>query len=87
MRPEKSLAVKEIKQKLEACSSFVLADYVGLTVEEMNRLRNSLSENSVDFMVVKNRLFSITVKELGIEGLEKHLKGLFCTSFFRCWPR
>ena len=75
MRPEKSLAVKEIKQKLEACGSFVLANYIGLTVEEMNKLRNSLSENSVNFMVVKNRLFGITAKELGIKGLEKHLKG------------
>ncbi|MCK4946895.1 MAG: 50S ribosomal protein L10 [Candidatus Aureabacteria bacterium] len=81
MRPEKRLAVKEIKQKLEACGSFVLADYVGLTVEEMNGLRNILSGNSVNFMVVKNRLFNITAKELGIEGLEKHLKGPTAVAF------
>ncbi len=81
MRPEKKIAVKEMKQKLDASASFVLTDYVGISAEEMNKLRIKLSEKSANFMIVKNRLFSRTVKESGFDGIDQHLKGPTAVAF------
>ncbi|MDD5645431.1 MAG: 50S ribosomal protein L10 [bacterium] len=81
MRPEKKIAVKEMKQKLDASGSFILADYVGISAEDMNKLRTKLTEKSADFMIVKNRLFSKTAEESGIDGLGQHLKGPTAVAF------
>ncbi|MBN2190847.1 MAG: 50S ribosomal protein L10 [Candidatus Aureabacteria bacterium] len=81
MRPEKKIAVKEMKQKLDASGSFILTDYVGISAEEMTKLRTKLSEKSANFMIVKNRLFSRTAKESGFDGIDQHLKGPTAVAF------
>ena len=45
----------------------VFVDYQGLTVSEIEELRNSLEEKGVSFMVVKNTLAKIALKNSGIE--------------------
>lgn len=45
----------------------VFVDYQGLTVSEIEDLRNSLEEKGVKFTVVKNTLAKIALKNSGIE--------------------
>ena len=74
-RQMKQAKVEEIKEKLQKSQSVILASYQGLTVEEDTQLRKSSREARVEYKVYKNTLVILAAKELGIEGLDKHLQG------------
>ena len=71
----KQQVVAEIKEKLENCQSLVMYDYRGLTVAEVTELRNQCRKAGVDYVVYKNTLVSLALKEMGVEGAESLLKG------------
>jgi large subunit ribosomal protein L10 len=72
---EKSLVVSEIKEKMQKSSGIVLADYRGLTVAEVTKLRTQLRQAGVEYRVMKNSLVQRAADEVGVEGLEPYLKG------------
>jgi len=74
-RTEKQSMVKDLTEKIQKTKSFLLADYCGLTVEQMTDLRRKLHASKSKVRVIKNRLFKRALKELSIEGLDAHLKG------------
>jgi large subunit ribosomal protein L10 len=74
-RTEKQNAVKGLSEKLQKAKGFVLADYCGLTVEQMTNLRRKLHSQKSSVSVVKNRLFKRALAELSIKGLDEFLKG------------
>lgn len=51
-------------------SSVVVTDYKGMSVSEMEKLRNTCREKGVKVKVVKNTLASIALKNAGIECLD-----------------
>ncbi len=71
----KQQVVAEIKEKLEKTQSLVLYDYRGLTVAEVTELRNQCRKAGVEYVVYKNTLVSLALKELGVEGADAMLKG------------
>lgn len=75
VRPEKEAAVKEIVENLNASTSAILADYRGLTAEEMTELRRSMRESGVSLKVFKNTLATIAAREAGLNELEELLVG------------
>lgn len=62
-KPEKEALVKEMAEKIQSPEAVFLADYQGLTVQEISELRRKLRENQVSFKVVKNTLLSLAFKE------------------------
>jgi len=76
---------KEILQdlivKLKESKGVVLTDYQGMSVFEINRLRNELRENKVEFKVVKNTLMEKASEELNVEDLTKDLIGCTAMAF------
>ena len=56
-KEKKEQFVSEVVDKLERSKSVILTDYRGLTVEEMDDVRNSLREKGIEFKVIKNTLF------------------------------
>jgi len=76
---------KEILQdlivKLKESKGVVLTDYQGMSVFEINRLRNELRENKVEFKVVKNTLMEKACEELNVEDLTKDLIGCTAMAF------
>lgn len=80
-RQIKEARVQEIREKLEKAQGVVLAKYQGLTVEEDTELRKQLREAGVEYKVYKNTLTVLAARELGIEGLEKHLEGPVSIAF------
>ena len=73
-------AVKILKDKIENSKSVIFVDYKGLSVSEDTNLRRKMRESKVEYIVAKNRLFKIALKEAGIEeSFDDILKGT--TSF------
>ncbi len=74
-------SLESIREKVSKASSIYFTDYVGLTVEETNKLRSLFHEANVEYRVLKNTLVSIATKEQGFEGLEDVLKGPTALAF------
>jgi large subunit ribosomal protein L10 len=52
----KQIVIDEIKEKFENATSVVAVDYLGLTVEEADKLRADLRKEGVTYTVYKNTL-------------------------------
>lgn len=68
-------SVGELKLRLSGVRSAVLADYRGLTVQQMGALRRQLKSVSADVKVVKNRLARIALRDSELAILSPHLTG------------
>lgn len=73
--PKKIESVTELKGKFEKAVTVVVADYKGLTVEEITKLRRKFRENNVDYLVAKNTLIRKAIAELDFPNLDEFLKG------------
>lgn len=71
----KKALVVDLSAKLNEASSFVLADYRGLTVEEDTNLRNALRAAGVEYKVTKNSLISHATVGTDLEGIKEYLSG------------
>ncbi len=74
-RQAKETQVKEISEKISNSVGLVVAEYHGLTVTELQELRNLSAERDVELKVYKNRIFKIAAKENGIEAINTELVG------------
>ena len=77
----KKLIVEEIKAKITASKSVVLADYNKLTVLEVTALRNKFKEANCEYKVYKNTLVRKAFNELGITDFDNDLNGTTATVF------
>lgn len=67
--------VAELKEKLGSAKSTVIAEYRGLDVAAMTKLRSKLRQSGSELKVAKNTLTLIAAKEVGLEGLEPYMEG------------
>ncbi|MFH0793850.1 MAG: 50S ribosomal protein L10 [bacterium] len=77
----KVASVEQLADKFGKAASVVLADYQGLTVEEITDLRRQLRAEKVELKVVKNRLAKRAAVGAGFAGLEDLLKGTTALTF------
>ncbi|MDY2980935.1 MAG: 50S ribosomal protein L10, partial [Fusobacterium sp.] len=56
-------AVAVLVEKIKRAQSIVLVDYEGIKVKEETQLRKALREAGGEYLVAKNRLFKIALKE------------------------
>jgi large subunit ribosomal protein L10 len=75
MRPEKSLIVEDLREKLQSSPFLIVADYTGMTVPHFAELRKRLRGSGANLSVVKNSFVKIAAKELGMPDLGKALAG------------
>jgi large subunit ribosomal protein L10 len=61
-------AVKILAEKFKNMKGMILTEYHGLTVEEISELRSKLRFFNSEYVVVKNTLSEIALKEAGIEA-------------------
>lgn len=78
---EKAAIIDETRKAFEQSESAVLAEYRGLTVQQMNSLRQSLRQGGVTLRVIKNTLIKRAADEAGVEGLEPFLTGPTAVAF------
>jgi ribosomal protein L10 len=62
-KQKKEEVVQNLVDKLTSAKSVVFTDYRGLTVEELNEVRNELRKEGIEYKVIKNTLFKIAAKE------------------------
>jgi large subunit ribosomal protein L10 len=74
-RTSKEKAVAELAQKLASAKVMFLADYRGLNVDQVNKLRGELRGVSVEYLVAKNTLLKLAAKGTGAECLNGHFAG------------
>ena len=67
--------VARLKEKFESAVSLVLADYRGVTANEMVELREKFTKEGLEYRVVKDTLARIAANEAGIEGLAEMFEG------------
>ncbi len=75
VRPEKIEKVKEIAASLKNADVTLLADYRGLTSNEITELRRGLREAGIDFKIFKNTLSKIAAEECDLTNLNEVLNG------------
>lgn len=67
--------VAAIKDRFARSSAVILADYRGLTVKEMQALRDALRDSGAELRVYKNTLAQIAMRELALPDLGELLDG------------
>jgi large subunit ribosomal protein L10 len=80
-RKKKEELVAQYTEQLERSHGFILADYRGLSVGDMDQIRNAMRPASGKFQVVKNRLLSLALQEVGTSLPEEWLIGPTAVSF------
>lgn len=78
----KKAVVEEIKEKIQASKSVILATYDRLTVAEVTDLRNRVRAASGEYKVYKNTLVRKAFDELGVTEFDNDLNG--ATAFIFC---
>jgi len=72
---EKVATVESLTELLKQSKGVYLADFTGLDVPTFTELRKKLREEDISFLVVKNRLAKLAVKEAGVDGLDDLFAG------------
>jgi large subunit ribosomal protein L10 len=74
-RDNKEQVVSELAGKLVSAKAAFLADYRGINVEQVNKLRNELRGVGVEYRVAKNTLLRLAVRETASECLSSYFEG------------
>lgn len=74
-KPEKVKIVEKIKEILKENQNFIVTEYKGLTVQEINKMRDLLREKGIIYQVFKNTLFRIALEDAKIEGVDQYFYG------------
>lgn len=67
--------VEEMKKNFSSNESVMIAQYQGLNVNELDKLRKELREKGILFKITKNRITKIAIKDTPVKDLEKYFIG------------
>lgn len=73
-REEKVKALEEIKNSLNGASGIVLADFKGVSVASLDKLRTNVINDGGVSKVVKNKLLKKALEEVNMNGMDPYLK-------------
>jgi len=77
----KKAEVDALATKMQEASSVVIADYQGLTVDQVTKLRTALFENDCEFKVIKNNIIRRAAEKAGYEKLLESVTGPNAVAF------
>ena len=72
---QKKQVVKDVSAVVGKAKTAIIAEYRGMTVEQMKTLRREAHENDVYLRVVKNTLLRRAVQDTDFSCLDEHLVG------------
>ena len=73
--------VSQIKENIDKASVAIVTEYKGFSVEEITNLRRALQKEDGDYMVTKNTLAKLAVKDTPYEDLTETFKGPIAIAF------
>lgn len=71
----KLMYVEQVKERLKPGKAFYFTDFTGLSVKHLEGLRRELKKNNATYVVLKNTLGFLAMKELGFD--ETSIRSLF----------
>ena len=80
-KADKERLVAELTERLKTTQTLIVADYRGLTVTEIDKLRGELLEHGARFQIVKNTLTRRAAEEAGADALLALLEGPTAIAF------
>ena len=80
-RNDKERIVAELTERLRSSATLIVADYRGLTMTDIDRLRTDLLERGARFSVVKNTLTRRAAEAAGVGELLELLQGPTAIAF------
>lgn len=75
-RSEKSTIVGEFHGRVSKAPFVLVTEFRGTTVADVTKLRRELEKSGMSFKVIKNTLAKRALAQLGVEGLDGHMKGM-----------
>ena len=73
--------VSQIREKIEKAQVAIVTEYKGYSVEEITNLRRALQKEGGDYMVTKNTLAKLAIKDTQYEVLTETLQGPIAIAF------
>ena len=83
---DKEVIVAELKEIADSSLSVIAADYRGLTVSEMDELRNAARKSGVHLRVVRNTLSRRALQDTEFKCMHEALEGPVILAFSRNEP-
>ena len=80
-RAEKAAAVSEFSEGIGKATNAFLIDFKGITVPQVTELRKQVRETGSDYIVVKNTLALIAVKDSPLTQLKQHFSGMTAVAY------
>src|SRR5712692_1878112 len=80
---EKAQAISELEAAIGKARNAFLIEFKGITVPQVTELRKQVRETGSQYLVVKNTLALIAVKDSPLKTLEKHFSGMTAVAFNR----
>ena len=80
-REQKAEAISEFSEGIGSATNAFLIDFKGITVPQVTELRKQVRETGSEYIVVKNTLALIGVKDSPLTKLEKHFTGMTAVAY------
>ena len=82
-REEKAQAISLFNESIGKATNAFIIDFKGITVPQVTELRRQVRETGSDYIVVKNTLALIAVKDSPLKTLEKQFSGMTAVAYNR----
>ena len=86
-RSEKEAVIKEVTGLAAKAQTLVMAEYRGVTVADMTKLRSNARSNGVSLSVLKNTLARRAVAGSSFEVASDQMTGPLIYGFSEAWMR
>jgi large subunit ribosomal protein L10 len=73
--PQKIAIIEKYTDKFKDAKCVYIADYEGIDVETVTKVRTKFREQNVEYRVLKNRLAKRALNDAGVSGLDEYLTG------------
>ena len=69
--------IEQLKEKVKKAKSITFVDYLGLKVNDINELRQQMTDQEAEPVIARNTLIKLALKEEGMESeaIDEQLKG------------
>ena len=72
---KKEEEVNALAEKMKDAKLILFADYRGINVEDVTKLRATLRKSNSEYKIIKNNISKRALEKCGIEGLDKSTEG------------
>ena len=80
-RDQKAAAISEFTEGIGSATNAFVLDFKGITVPQVTELRKQIRETGSEYVVIKNTLALIAVKDTPLTKLTQHFSGMTAVAY------